>query len=70
MGTRSSSPATIAGEDARAPMQTAVITVIQLSQAPHTRREGGGKVGSLPFYSFSLQTYGTYHGNYMFKKEK
>ena len=27
MGTRVSSPATIAGEDARAPMQTAVITV-------------------------------------------
>ncbi len=43
MGTRSSSPATIAGEDDRAPMQTAVITVIQFSQAPHTRREGGGK---------------------------
>ncbi len=27
MGTRASSPATIAGEDARAPIQTAVITV-------------------------------------------
>jgi hypothetical protein len=33
MGTRASSPATIAGEDARAPMQTAVITVSNIEEA-------------------------------------